>query len=111
MQIPVLPLQAILTASGVQPIAAAPGAGAIAAAKAASSTTLARPWAALTSYPIGAQVTPGPTYGPTAPGTQKVFLCLMPGVTANVAPAWNTADGSMTEDGSVIWFCNGMFLP
>ena len=39
--------------SGVLDLSQA-GAGAIAAAKAASSTTLARPWAALTSYPIGA---------------------------------------------------------
>ena len=105
-------LQSVLGVGGsAQVVTAGPTQGDIALAPAVSSTTLPYPWKANNLYPVGAQVTPLPGYGPTAPDVQKVFICVLPGRSGMTTPAWNNADGSTTTDGQVRWFCNGFFAP
>ncbi len=109
--VPVKPLQAILSTDGITGIAGA-GQAAIAIAPPATPISIAQPWAANSAYPIGYQVTAGLEYGSTtAAGIQKVFLCLVPGQSGPTPPAWNTANGTITQDNQVSWLCNGFFLP
>jgi hypothetical protein len=110
--IPVAQLQFVLGAGdGALVVTAGPAQGAIALAPAVSSTTLPYPWQANSLYPVGAQVTPLPGYGPTAPNVQNVFVCVLPGRSGMAAPMWNNADSSVTVDGQVRWFCQGFFQP
>jgi hypothetical protein len=69
-------------------------------------------WQPQQQYQLGSQVTAVPATGFAAAGlTFSVFLCLVPGMSGATPPAWNWAQGTETQDGQVIWFNLGLFLP
>ena len=113
MNVPVLPITAVLSTNGLTVIADASGGPEIAIAGATTPIAVAQPWGANQQYPIGAQVTTGVEYGPMVSGTnpQKVFLCVVPGQSGPSAPSWNRNNGSLTTDNTVTWMCEGVFLP
>jgi prepilin-type N-terminal cleavage/methylation domain-containing protein len=53
-------------------------------------------WLSLTPYGLGAVVVPATANG-------FLYRCTTPGTSGNAPPAWNTAAGSVTTDGSVQW--------
>ena len=64
--------------------------------------------------PLGpAPQQPSGIYGSTVSGTnpEKVFLCVVPGESGYTAPNWPTTNGVLVDDGTVVWLCNGFFLP
>ena len=70
------------------------------------------PWAPTTFYVRGAEVTPINPVGFAAAGQQIfVFVCITPGISGAVAPAWPTSTGVTVHDGAVVWSCLGLYLP
>src|SRR6266566_6669193 len=57
-------------------------------------------WLSLTPYGLGAVVVPATANG-------FLYRCTTPGTSGGAPPAWNTAAGSITTDGSVQWTQSG----
>lgn len=71
-----------------------------------------QPWSARTAYGLGAQVTPTNPVGLGAAGNLFAqFLCIVPGTSGATAPAWTQTTGTVVTDGTVIWYCEGLYLP
>ena len=110
--VPIMPMQAILSSDGASLVAADADGDLIAIANPVNTIAQPQPWGANQSYALGAQVTAGAEYGSTtAAATMPVYMCFVPGVSGATAPNWPEGTGTQVTDGSVSWINIGIFMP
>lgn len=85
--------------------------GVLAVAPAASVIRVPSTWTPMTTYSVGAQVTPIVPFGLASAGLDVfVFTCIVPGKSGFMAPVWPDFVGVPIQDGQVTWVNAGIFL-
>lgn len=67
-------------------------------------------WAASTTYPEGASVTPENVNDPAVNLPQYQFVAQTAGRSGSAPPVWATSAGVQVTDGTVVWICVGIAL-
>ena len=106
----VAPLQAVVRVAPGKVLGAG-GNNVIAVGPAASKLQVPGVWTPITSYAVGAQVTPVAPYGQGEVGLDIfLFTCIVPGMSGPIAPLWPEFVGVPIQDGQVTWINAGAFL-
>jgi hypothetical protein len=118
MDIPILPLQAVIntdTGNFIAVDGGLPEPNLLAVAPPVVVQQQPRPWTANTFYPLGSEVTPGNATGPTAAGQEIwMYICLVPGLSGPTVPDFPAGTGREVTEGvpaGAVWLCGGLFLP